>query len=838
MSPEFHQRVRDVFDEALARPAAERDAFVGEACHGDSDLLRAVTELLAAHADADSFLDEPAALRAQRIGRYQLIRELGRGGMGIVYDAVDSLIGRSVAVKVIQLNSLASTLDAQQTWKQLLTEAQSAGLLTHPGIVMVFEFGQEGDTAFIAMERVEGPSLQQVLDQNKTLAGDAGIDLLRQTAAALDYAHQNSVLHRDIKPANIMIHKGTTVKIADFGLAKIMSNPRRTRTQTMMGTPGYMSPERIMMQPLDGRCDQFSLAVIAFQMLTGSKPFEGNSVPEVLFRITSRERPSACDLVPSLPAAVDQVLHRGLAVKAEHRYGTCLEFTEALEESLRSATERMPATAPEAALPPVTPNTPRDIARKKKTRRLVGWIAAGAVAAIVTGVLAVRQFAPSPGAVPANPLPFPITQTPAPPPPSIVRFAAEPDSIEPGAAAKLSWVVSGAAEVEIVPSVGVVPATGNAAVTPSSPTNYLLTATGLRGASVKASVLVDVRPKALPIAAKPRAVATVPVPVNTEARAAQLYQQASEARRSGQASKALELFREAAELGDRRSMLEAGKMYRAGEGTAADVNEAARWFRKAADAGYPPAMVLMGSLYFEGKAYPRDLAEAARWFRKAAEANDPLGMVETGLMYANGFGVTKDDRQAVAWFQKAAEAGSPLGLYHLGRCYEKGAGVARDLNLAAAWYEQAAAAGNVDARVRLEQLRGASKASSAPIRVPGNQPWTSTGIRLKPGDVLSITASGTIAFPAVLRILAMTPAGSASNCQAAGKLYGSPPESPAPKLPCWSLIGRVGSSGPIFAIGTNKTYRADATGELYLGINSDSLQQNTGAWQAAVVKVQ
>src|SRR5205814_4023083 len=207
---------------------------------------------------------------------------------------------------------------------------------------------QEDESAFIAMERVEGSSLQQMLDQSKKLIGPVGLDLLRQMAAALDYAHESGVLHRDIKPGNIMVHRGTTVKITDFGLAKITSNASQTRTQMVMGTPAYMSPERIAMQPLDGRCDQFSLAVIAFQMLTGARPFEGDSVPEILYRITNRDRPSVREFDPSLTAALDPVLRRALAIRAEDRYPTCTAFVTALQEAVRQRTQPAPSAPPVA----------------------------------------------------------------------------------------------------------------------------------------------------------------------------------------------------------------------------------------------------------------------------------------------------------------------------------------------------------------------------------------------------------------------------------------------------------------------------------------------------------
>jgi serine/threonine protein kinase/TPR repeat protein len=888
MSPEFHQRVRDLFDEALEKPESERRGFVRAACGDDLQVLRAVTELLDAHGQSDSFLEQPAAPGAQRIGRYQVVRELGRGGMGVVYEALDPLIARTVAVKLIHLKSLATGIDADQTWKQLLTEAQSAGLLSHPGIVVVYDVGQENEEAFIAMERVEGPSLQQVLDQNKKLSGPIALDVLRQTAAALDYAHQSGVLHRDIKPANIMVHRGSTVKITDFGLAKITSNPRHTRTQAVMGTPGYMSPERISMGPLDGRCDQFSLAVIAFQALTGERPFEGNSIPEVLYRITSRERPSARALDPRLPAAVDQVLHRGLAIRAQDRYASCAAFVMALQEALRSGAQPAPASRPPASPPqppppppstpprqappstpplaatrvatpaPLAPTQPEAVRRKPRRWPLVLMAATGSIVAVALGVFGVRKFAPPPAetAVVTPVLP-PVGQKTVEPPPSITRFSVEPDTIEPGGTARLTWEVSGAKEVEIVPSVGVVAASGTSAVKPGSPTNYLLTATS-PGGRVKASVLVDVRAKSPGTAAikpsnaprTPEKPATTPepppqkqnppaqAPAGNTPQARHLFDQATELRRAGQAARAIEVFRSAADLGDLRAMVEIGKMYRAGEGITPDLGESARWFRKAADAGHPPAMVLVGLLYFEGKSYPKDLTEAVRWFRKAAAANDPVGMDELGQMYSMGWGVGKDEREAFLWFEKSAKAGNQFGLFHLGRCYERGTGVSKDLNEARSYYEKAAAAGNADAKQRLAQLGGASTGTSTAaanaVTMSGSQQWTDSGITLQSGDNVSITASGSITVPGVQNVPAMTPAGSSANCQAAAALYGTSPGSPSPALPCWSLIGRVGPSGAVFPIGASKSFRVAGAGELFLGINHDTVQENLGNWRAIV----
>jgi hypothetical protein len=205
-------------------------------------------------------------------------------------------------------------------------------------------------------------------------------------------------------------------------------------------------------------------------------------------------------------------------------------------------------------------------------------------------------------------------------------------------------------------------------------------------------------------------------------------------------------------------------------------------------------------------------------------------------MYSNGFGVPKDEHQAFAWFEKAAKAGNHFGLFHLGRCYERGIGVPKDMATAMSYYEKAAAAGNAEAKKRLGQGGNptGNGNGNAAVSVPGNQPWTDTGVALKSGESVSVTASGVVNLPAALHVPPMTPAGSSVGCKEAAQLYGSSPGSPAPKLTCWSLIGRVGPSGSIFGVGTSKTFQASAAGDLYLGINHENVQQITGNWRATV----
>ena len=272
-----------------------------------------------------------------QIGRYLVVRELGRGAMGIVFEARDPLIDRTVAVKTIRLDTLGDASEAEGLQERLFREARSAGALSHPGIVVVHDLGRHEDVAYIAMERVDGPTLEHVLATGGIPKREETLRILRQTAAALDYAHQRGVVHRDIKPGNLMLDRagsGGQVKITDFGIAKIASTQQLTRTGTVMGTPSYMSPEQITAQPLDGRADQFSLAVIAFEMLAGARPFRADTLAGLVHQIVYEDRASARSLRAELPDAVDEVLRRGLAKNAAERYPSCMAFVEDLEGAL------------------------------------------------------------------------------------------------------------------------------------------------------------------------------------------------------------------------------------------------------------------------------------------------------------------------------------------------------------------------------------------------------------------------------------------------------------------------------------------------------------------------
>ena len=265
----------------------------------------------------------------QQVGRYQIIGELGRGAMGIVYKAQDPAIGRTIAIKSIRLQDLTDDTERERLRERLFREAQSAGMLSHPGIVTIYDIAEQNGMAYIFMEFVNGPPLEKMLLSAQTPDKDTLLGIFKQTAAALDYAHKKGIVHRDIKPANIMIHEDGTAKVTDFGVAKIVSQ-QMTQAGTMMGTPSYMSPEQVQGGAITGRADQFSLAVIVYEAFTGEKPFVAEYLPTLLYKIVREDPLPPQRLNTTLGPPIEQVLRKALSKNPADRHETCAEFVAAL----------------------------------------------------------------------------------------------------------------------------------------------------------------------------------------------------------------------------------------------------------------------------------------------------------------------------------------------------------------------------------------------------------------------------------------------------------------------------------------------------------------------------
>lgn len=264
----------------------------------------------------------------KRFGRYEIVAELGRGAMGVVYKARDPQIDRMVAVKTVSMWRQEQEEETEFRMR-FLNEAQAAGRLHHAGIVSIFDVGEnpENKDPYIVLEYVSGESLSRIMARERKLPLARALQLAEEIAEALDYAHAQGVVHRDIKPGNILVTEDGHAKIADFGIAKL-NLAHFTLPGRVMGTPAYMAPEQLSGEGVDGRSDLFSLGVILYAMVTGHSPFQGNSATTVCFKVANREpvAPSAFDL--AVPPELDEVISRSMAKDPEQRYQTGAEFAD------------------------------------------------------------------------------------------------------------------------------------------------------------------------------------------------------------------------------------------------------------------------------------------------------------------------------------------------------------------------------------------------------------------------------------------------------------------------------------------------------------------------------
>src|SRR5580658_6839920 len=271
--------------------------------------------------------------RSERFGRYEILAELGRGAMGVVYKARDPKINRVVAVKTVSLTG--QPLEAELEYRErFFREAEAAGRLSHPGIVTIFDVGEEPETRapYIVMEFVRGQSLDKLLSrEDRKLPADTALKLAHELAEALDCAHGQGVVHRDLKPANILITEDGHAKIADFGVAKL-NLANFTLAGRTLGTPAYMSPEQLRGDAVDGRSDLFSLGVVLYTVLTGYRPFQGNSAATVSFKVVNRDPVPASVLDTDLPPGLDYIIARAMAKDPSQRYQRGMEMVLDIQE--------------------------------------------------------------------------------------------------------------------------------------------------------------------------------------------------------------------------------------------------------------------------------------------------------------------------------------------------------------------------------------------------------------------------------------------------------------------------------------------------------------------------
>lgn len=268
------------------------------------------------------------------LGRYEVVKELGRGAMGTVYLGKDPKINREVAIKTLRYEDIDEEQLAEVK-KRFFREAEAAGRLSHPNIVTIYDVGEDYEIAYMAMELLSGSDLTKYCQKENLLPLHEVVRIVTATANALDYAHEHDVVHRDIKPANIMVLKNGEVRVADFGIARVVTSSK-TQTGVVLGTPSYMSPEQIAGQKVDGRSDLFSLGVVLFELLTGTKPFQGDSIATLMFNITTGLPPRAAELVPDIPPSMQAILDKAMAKDREQRYQKGSEMAEELVQALKS----------------------------------------------------------------------------------------------------------------------------------------------------------------------------------------------------------------------------------------------------------------------------------------------------------------------------------------------------------------------------------------------------------------------------------------------------------------------------------------------------------------------
>jgi serine/threonine-protein kinase len=278
----------------------------------------------------------------QALGRYTILGELGRGAMGVVYQASDPMLNRTVAIKTI--NVAADPEERAEYEKRFYQEAKAAGGLSHPNVVTIFDIGHAGDLVYMAMEFVAGSELKSLL-ASRLVEPQAALDIGAQIAEGLAYAHSRGVVHRDVKPANIMVARGGPAKIMDFGIARMRSSDVKTQTGMLLGSPKYMAPEQLLGGAVDHRCDIFALGVVIYEMAVGAPPFSGDDITQIMYQIVNATPPAPSAVQPRLPPMLDLVLARALAKDPDRRYQDARE----LAADLRACGAQLAAAPPPRA---------------------------------------------------------------------------------------------------------------------------------------------------------------------------------------------------------------------------------------------------------------------------------------------------------------------------------------------------------------------------------------------------------------------------------------------------------------------------------------------------------
>ena len=591
---------------------------------------------------------------------FSIERELGRGGMAAVYLATELQLGRKVAIKVLPPDLMSGWMV-----ERFKREARTASALDHPHIIPIHRVSSGGKLAWYVMKYLEGASLAEIVTREGAQTLDFTVDVVAQVADALQFSHAQGVIHRDVKPANVMLDKRGWVTVTDFGIAKAAREPSMTDSGGLIGTACYMSPEQCDGRPLTGAADQYSLSVMAYEVLSGQLPFTGASVIDIINMQRLDPPPPLAVLRPSVPQSLVAVVERGLAKSPAERFGSVKEFAEAF-----SAAARIRATgwtAPQADRPSAAVLPPLPPREEALERGPVGSRDQVAEAAGVRrSVESVRQAE--------------LAHHPEPlrPPPTHRSFISSKWLV--GILAAGTLALAGIISVPLIREarsrLDSTPGVGSVQASEPNVEQFLRVC---NSGDMEACTNLGV------------AYANGRDVTQSDTRAVEFLRRACDgggllgcanlgwSYESGLGvaqsdTLAFEAYRRAC---DGRVMMGCsglGRAYDLGRGVSQSVTRAVELYQQACDGGDTPGCVSLAKLYSSGRGVPRSDTRAVALFQRACDDGNLVGCADLGLMYRNGRGVTQSDTRAVELYRRACDGGDVAGCADLGWAYEFGRG--------------------------------------------------------------------------------------------------------------------------------------------------------------------
>jgi eukaryotic-like serine/threonine-protein kinase len=611
---------------------------------------------------------------SQMIGQYEIRTLLGEGGIGQVHAAYDTILQREVAMKSLR----PELLNDANFVERFRAEATSLARLNHPNITTLYSLFPDGRNLYMVMELVRGTTLDTILEKRK-IALDVRecLAIIAQAADGLDYAHSMGVIHRDIKPSNLIVSENGTLKIMDFGIARVRGSQRLTRSGSIVGTLAYMAPEQLRGEEGDDSCDLYSLAIVLYEMLSGSPPFNAASEYDLMQAQINQKPERLTPKVAGLDPKIENALLKALSKKPDQRFASTRAFSDALGAStlrmdapkiLHNDTRLIQAADIPASSTPAASVSSRSglgfLSNMSSDLRAAVY-GGGAALVVALGIIGF--------------LFFPSSKKPATPPPAAPAVAANP----PAATRPAAVAVQTPPPAPAIPALQPPPAPAPAVTAP-----------------------VDTSPPLDP-STLPAELADIVNAANRGDPAAQNQLGVKYAQGENPIPhddiKAVSLYRQAANQGFARAETNLGDMYLYGRGgLQQSYSDAASWYLKAAQQDWPDAQYRLGFLYEKGLGPDKDPAHAVQLYQSAADHGYAEAQNLLGILYATGGdGLKEDDKQAIAWYQKAADQGFAKAQKNLGDIYFFGHGVDKDYKQAMTWYQKAADQGFAEAQFRL-----------------------------------------------------------------------------------------------------------------------------------------